>query len=213
MTPPNIVIIVWDAVRAENLPFYGYHRNTTPGLQSMDRDFAVYQNAISSSYWTLPSMTSLFTGMYPSGHGLLVDGDRIAPEIQLLTDILGRQGYQCGAFNRNPYVSDFTGLDRGFDHYVSDAGCLWDYLKRIERKLKKRFSTDPSFAPELETTDQKKRQCESKETLDAFCADMIEIAELSKTDPDALHHAPVTTPVGRLDEVAAAKNMDLVYET
>ena len=40
---------------------------------------------------------------------------------------------------------------------------------------------------------------------------MIEIAELSKTDPDALHNAPVTTPVGRLDEVAAAKNMDLVY--
>lgn len=158
MSPPNIVIIVWDAVRAENLPFYGYHRNTTPGLQSMAGDFAVYQNAISSSYWTLPSMTSLFTGMYPSGHGLLVDGDRIAPEIRLLTDILGQQGFQCGAFNRNPYVSDFTGLDRGFDHYVSDAGCLWDYLKKIERKLKKRFSTDPSFAPEQETTDQQKRQ-------------------------------------------------------
>ena len=54
-------------------------------------------------------------------------------------------------------------------------------------------------------------ETETKETLDAFCADMIEIAELSKTDPDTLHNAPVTTPVGRLDEVAAAKNMDLVY--
>ncbi len=54
-------------------------------------------------------------------------------------------------------------------------------------------------------------ETETRETLDAFCADMIELAKLSKTDPDALHHAPVTTPVGRLDEVAAAKNMELVY--
>ncbi len=54
-------------------------------------------------------------------------------------------------------------------------------------------------------------ETETKETLDAFCDAMIEIAELSRTDPDALRNAPVITPVGRLDEVAAAKNMELVY--
>jgi len=40
---------------------------------------------------------------------------------------------------------------------------------------------------------------------------MIDIFELSKTNPDAVHAAPVTTPVGRLDEVAAAKNMELTF--
>jgi len=54
-------------------------------------------------------------------------------------------------------------------------------------------------------------ETETQETLDAFVEMMNEIAALSKTDPDALKAAPVTTPVGRLDEVAAAKNMDLVY--
>ncbi|MFH0954040.1 MAG: aminomethyl-transferring glycine dehydrogenase subunit GcvPB [Verrucomicrobiota bacterium] len=54
-------------------------------------------------------------------------------------------------------------------------------------------------------------ESETKETLDEFVAAMIELAELAKTDPEALRRAPVTTPVGRLDEVAAAKNMDLVY--
>ena len=54
-------------------------------------------------------------------------------------------------------------------------------------------------------------ESESRETLDEFVPHMIELAELAKKDPDALHKAPVTTPVGRLDEVAAAKNMDLVY--
>lgn len=54
-------------------------------------------------------------------------------------------------------------------------------------------------------------ETETRETLDAFCKDMIELAELAKSNPDALHDAPVITPVGRLDEVAAAKNMELVY--
>ena len=54
-------------------------------------------------------------------------------------------------------------------------------------------------------------ESESRETLDEFVENMIALAELAKKDPDVLHKAPVTTPVGRLDEVAAAKNMDLVY--
>lgn len=51
-------------------------------------------------------------------------------------------------------------------------------------------------------------ETESKETLDAFCDAMIEIAKLVDTDPDALHAAPVKTPVGRLDEVKAARDLN-----
>jgi arylsulfatase A-like enzyme len=65
-----------------------------------------------------------------------------------LPEILQKEGYYCAAFNRNPYVSAFTGLDRGFHHFVADSKCLWDYLKKIEKKLKRKFSTDPSFNPE-----------------------------------------------------------------
>ncbi len=54
-------------------------------------------------------------------------------------------------------------------------------------------------------------ETESKATLDEFVAVMIELAHLAQTDPEALRRAPVTAPVGRLDEVAAAKNMDLAY--
>jgi glycine dehydrogenase subunit 2 len=52
-------------------------------------------------------------------------------------------------------------------------------------------------------------ESESKDTLDAFCDAMIELAEQARTDPDALRRAPVTRPVGRLDEVLAARTMDL----
>jgi glycine dehydrogenase subunit 2 len=52
-------------------------------------------------------------------------------------------------------------------------------------------------------------ETESKETLDAFIEAMIEIAKLADTDPDTLHAAPVTTPVGRVDEVEAARHPDV----
>jgi glycine dehydrogenase subunit 2 len=54
-------------------------------------------------------------------------------------------------------------------------------------------------------------ETESKATLDAFIADMLLIAEEAKTDPDKLHAAPITTPVGRLDEGRAVKQPVLRY--
>jgi glycine dehydrogenase subunit 2 len=52
-------------------------------------------------------------------------------------------------------------------------------------------------------------ETESKETLDAFIEVMTAIAETAKTEPEKLKACPVTTPVGRLDETAAAKNVDI----
>lgn len=52
-------------------------------------------------------------------------------------------------------------------------------------------------------------ETESKETLDAFIDAMIEIAELARTDPEAVTSCPTTTPVGRLDETRAARQPDL----
>lgn len=54
-------------------------------------------------------------------------------------------------------------------------------------------------------------ETESKETLDAFIAVMREAAELAETDPDALKKAPITTPVGRLDETKAAREQNVCY--
>jgi glycine dehydrogenase subunit 2 len=52
-------------------------------------------------------------------------------------------------------------------------------------------------------------ETESKETLDMFIDTMIELAKAAKDSPEKLKAAPVTTPVGRLDETAAAKNVDI----
>ena len=52
-------------------------------------------------------------------------------------------------------------------------------------------------------------ETESKQTLDAFCEAMIQIAQEAETNPAMIHEAPVTTPVGRLDQTRAAREPDL----
>ncbi len=54
-------------------------------------------------------------------------------------------------------------------------------------------------------------ETESKETLDAFVEALLKIAEEAQENPDLLHSAPHTTPVGRLDEVSAARKPVLCY--
>jgi len=54
-------------------------------------------------------------------------------------------------------------------------------------------------------------ETESKSTLDAFVEDMLLIAAEAATDPEKLHRAPVTTPVGRLDEGRAVRQPILRY--
>jgi glycine dehydrogenase subunit 2 len=50
-------------------------------------------------------------------------------------------------------------------------------------------------------------ETESKETLDAFAEAMLQAAREAKEDPQSLHEAPVTTPVRRLDEARAARQL------
>src|SRR5205807_8013252 len=52
-------------------------------------------------------------------------------------------------------------------------------------------------------------ETESKATLDEFASAVRDIAEAARSDPERLRHEPRSLPVGRLDEVAAARNPKL----
>lgn len=113
----NVVIVIWDTVRAKSLGLYRYERNTTPRLEEIARDGTVFENAISTSPWTLPSHTTMFTGRFPhevsSDWFTAFDG-----EFETLAEWLRSGGWHTGGFVANHhYTSDDSGLDRGFDHY------------------------------------------------------------------------------------------------
>lgn len=52
-------------------------------------------------------------------------------------------------------------------------------------------------------------ETESKQSLDAFADAMIKIADEAHSQPELLKNAPHNTPIGRLDEVKAAKELVL----
>ena len=132
---PDILIIVFDAARAENWSVMGYDKPTTPNLERLAEHFVIYQNCISAATWTLPSSTGLFTGMYPSSHRLVIDGDRLSDNYKLMAQIFSQQGYRTAKVTGQvPYVSDFTGLDRGFETHFEPAMSM---LRKLYRGRKK----------------------------------------------------------------------------
>lgn len=64
----NIVVIVFDALSACHIPFYGYQRNTMPNLSRLINQAIVYHNHYSSGNYTTPGTTSLLTGTHPWTH-------------------------------------------------------------------------------------------------------------------------------------------------
>jgi len=67
----NIVLIVVDTLRADHLGCYGYKRPTSPFLDELAAKSLVLDSCYSSSNFTAPAFTSLFTATYPSQHGIL----------------------------------------------------------------------------------------------------------------------------------------------
>jgi arylsulfatase A-like enzyme len=114
---PNVLVIILDTVRAASMSLYGYSRPTTPELQRVGAEGVVFDHAISTAPWTLPSHGSIFTGQYPSS---LRAGWRIPIHNpgEGLAEIFREQGYATGGFVANlRYTSYQSGLAAGFVHY------------------------------------------------------------------------------------------------
>jgi arylsulfatase A-like enzyme len=126
----NVLLIVWDTVRAANLTLQGYGRPTTTTLKQLANSGVRFDLAFATSPWTLPSHATLFTGRWP--HELRVDWKVPMDEtFPTLAEYLGRHGYDTAGFVANlEYCSSETGLGRGFAHYDDYPLSLWDSFSR-----------------------------------------------------------------------------------
>ncbi|MGP0069253.1 MAG: sulfatase [Isosphaeraceae bacterium] len=113
----NVVMIVWDAVRAANLSLYGYPRNTTPNLTRWARKGVRYQMALAPAPWTYPSHSCFFTGHWPFQLNSQWKFSLDAP-VPTLAEHLASRGYQTAGFSANTFCCSYeTRLDRGFVHF------------------------------------------------------------------------------------------------
>ncbi len=112
---PNVLMIVWDTVRADRLSLYGHDAPTTPWLDRFSRDATVYERAISPSFWTLPSHASLFTGLPTTTHRAILRKDPwLDGQLVTLAEHLGAQGWETYAWTSNPYVYTTSNVLQGF---------------------------------------------------------------------------------------------------
>lgn len=135
---PNLLLIVLDTVGAGHLGVYAYPRPVSPWLDVFASHSTVFEQAVSSSSWTLPAHASLFTGLFPRSHGAdlaeleggVVDREAehlagfsvarpLAGEATTLAEIAREAGLETGAIcANNSFLHRFFQLDQGFDTYV-----------------------------------------------------------------------------------------------
>jgi arylsulfatase A-like enzyme len=137
--PPNLLLISIDTLRADHLGCYGYMRPTSPFLDRLASQGVLFEQAHTTAPWTLPSHVSMFTGLYPSQHGVMTEDHALPAEVPTLAEVLRGRGFSTAGFVSGIYLRPRFGLARGFDHYLvvptrakdGDSGTSLDSTDRV----------------------------------------------------------------------------------
>ncbi|MBE81445.1 MAG: hypothetical protein CME21_02680 [Gemmatimonadetes bacterium] len=89
----NVLLITVDTFRPDRLSGYGHDRQTSPYLDSLAADGALFEQALSSSSWTTPGLLSVLSGQYAPTHGVDVRGKSLEPRTPTFATELSRAGY------------------------------------------------------------------------------------------------------------------------
>ena len=150
---PPLYFILIDALRADALGAYGSDSGASPNLDRFAREGAVFERAHTSAPFTLTSVASIFTGMYPWQHRVLFAKDAglvMHEDVPSLIEELRDAGYHTALFSGTYFFLSRNGLGKGFDHidevcaplfFRKAADCL---TPRVEEWVK-RHADEPVF--------------------------------------------------------------------
>jgi arylsulfatase A-like enzyme len=113
----NVVLLTIDTLRADHLGTYGYARKTSPHIDALGRQGAVFERAY--TYWpkTRGSMAIMLTGRRPSQNGYSKTHPLLLGFNPTLASVLKESGYVTAAAVDNPNVASGNGYAKGFDAY------------------------------------------------------------------------------------------------
>ena len=149
MDLPNIILIVLDTMRKDVLSIYG-GPVTVSSLEWLSKDGVVFPNPVAPAPWSMPSHASIFTGKYPSEHGVHETYEMKESRIRslmrrvpykTLPERLREIGYNTIGISANDWIAPGTGFERGFDvlmyiHPFSVAKSIFDEINRVLKPLK-----------------------------------------------------------------------------
>lgn len=124
MKLPNVLIIVLDATRPDFCSCYNPAQSVTPALDALAEDGLLFQRAFACAAWTLPAVSAILTGLYPTQTD--IEARRaLAPSHLTLATRLKAHGYATFAISKNSWWSSEFGLTQGFDVFYK----LWQLLQ------------------------------------------------------------------------------------
>ena len=151
----NIILISIDTLRADHLGVYGYHRDTSPFIDQLARESIVFEQAFAASGFTLPSHTSLFTGLYPKTHKVTIHykqrGSTQLPsnykktslneKYKTLAEYLSSRGYHTlwVGSKKNNQLSPADSEGRGFQTKLPEILRQPKFFKWLDNNPNKKF--------------------------------------------------------------------------
>lgn len=124
-TRPNVLLICVDTLRPDRLGYMGNTRATSPAIDKLAAEGVRFDTCWSASGWTLPSMATIFTGMYPRDHLATDFHWSMDPALPTMAGILRGQGYDTRAYVSHVILKPTYGFGDGFksfDYSVLDVG-------------------------------------------------------------------------------------------
>ena len=142
----NVLLVTIDTLRYDYLGCYSNETVSTPLIDGIAAEGALFEFCAAHNTVTLPSHVSILTGTDATVHGVHDNsGYRLGPEADTLAELLRNEGYETGAFVGAFVLDRRFGLDQGFDRYDDDVGVARaDLLRSMERRA------DKVVAPALE---------------------------------------------------------------
>ena len=146
--PDNLVVITLDTLRRDHLGCYGYFRDTSPHIDELARESLVFDACRAPVSQTLPTHTSLFTGLSPYEHGIEANLNQTqgryvpSPHLRTLATWLGGEGYATAAFVSAEPVKRESGLAAGFELWDEPQGAARRADETIDRALAWLLSRD-----------------------------------------------------------------------
>ena len=118
LKPLNVVVVTIDTLRADHLRCYGYPNIETPRTDELAQRGVLFENAVAQAPLTPPSHASIFTGQYPTVHGVRNTGGFVLPSsARPLARILHEQGWDTAAFVSSAVLKKVMGFNNGFELY------------------------------------------------------------------------------------------------
>ena len=115
----SILMILLDAARADHMSCYGYHRKTTPAIDSLAADGFLFGDVLSEAAYTLASTGTLLTGLPPDFHGVVsAFYSSLGEEVVTFPELIRDKGYMTAAVSSNPFFGKTYNYNQGFARFI-----------------------------------------------------------------------------------------------